>query len=193
VVDETLCHFQQAVIADRAMRADSRLDEVAETVQLMPLREVAPWTAVLSSQVRGVEVAIILLSPLDQVDRLLEEGAEIEVVLPAHLPGRGLQGLVDVGVSEQHPAEIGIGFAGEPAEVLEVAVLLEHGDAVWQGHSTIALVPVVQESCLDQRHGEKRLPHAVTSSSDGSMVDRGSGSHEIASLSRCTRNGNSCR
>ena len=141
------------------MVRDRGLEQVARTVELVPLGEVGPAPARLRHLVVGVQVAVLALRGADDVDDGRHVGQEPVTRDAGVLVGGRLDPLVHVRVHEDRALVAAGGPAGGDAEVLEVPRRLEHPVAVGQGGVTVGRLPPGPQTALD-RHGAsgERLP-----------------------------------
>jgi len=89
--------LDQISIRPGTVGRNRRLDEVAGAVELVAPAQVPPTVDRVVELVPGVEVAVAALRGAEQLGRVVDE--RLQRVRPAR-PGRGLERLVDVRVSE---------------------------------------------------------------------------------------------
>jgi hypothetical protein len=158
VVGEAARHAEQALVAPSAGVGDRGLGQVAGAIELVVPGEVGEARPGPSHLVVGVQVAAFLLCGLDQRDRVVRAPRQILRRLAGELPAQRLEPLVDVGVHEHHPAELGVRPPRRRAQVLEVAGLLEPVLAVEQQPFAVEPLAVGPEAGPDASAAEWTQP-----------------------------------
>ena len=75
-------------------------------VKLVAILQVGPTPGGIHNLAPAVQIPVGFLRRGDELDRLLREGLELGGRLAPNLPRKRLQPLVDVGVTEDHPAPL---------------------------------------------------------------------------------------
>ena len=95
----------------------------------------------MDALVVGVQVAVVLLDVREQPRGLVDEVVQGGLRAAGELPAGRLERLVHVGVGERQAAEVAVRAARDAAQVVEVAALLDVGDAVRERDVAVDALP----------------------------------------------------
>ncbi len=186
----------EAVIAERTLPGDGRLDEMAEAVQLVSPREIPVFVAGRDDLDEGVEVAVRPLRVRDEGDDLVGGAGEAATRPPPELPADRFEPLVDVRIEEREDradaladrAIASLGAGGE-MQVPEVPGALELGEPMRDRPLAVrphALRPqaAADAHCpwIQRRQGRDRAGRRTHGWAAANPAGRGTGRHLTAPL-----------